>query len=210
MKKKGIFLLFAVLLVALAIVGLRSGKEEPISNAESTFLVASDKATESPVAAVISPEDGGGAKSLNTVTTEEQVPPVTAMAHISRADGSVVDLSAMDGEFERVLVEANEELAVRITLANADSSRPVRVEADNGGSFNHQLGPLVIRPPLSEKGIEFSYTVGGHRGRYVLLVTQGSRQESLEFYVGMERASGEPGPVRIFHANERKAEETRI
>jgi len=129
----------------------------------------------------------------------ETVAPTTATAQITRADKSVLEIRALDGEFGRVHVEPNEVLTIRLVLKNFDSGSKVRVDADNGGCLNHRLGPLVIEPKTGDDTVAFQYAVGGHRGKYTLLVMQGSRQELLEFWVGPEPRTGQAGPVRVFH-----------
>ncbi|HMP76411.1 MAG TPA: hypothetical protein PKE12_08960 [Kiritimatiellia bacterium] len=123
--------------------------------------------------------------------------PITATATITRGDGVTLELHAIDGEFARVGVEVNEVLAIRIHLRGVDSTQPIRLEADHGGSLERRRGPLVLMPNGGD--IAFSYAVGGHSGRYPLMVIQGERQELLEFSVGPEPPVGASGPLRIFN-----------
>ena len=129
----------------------------------------------------------------------ETVAPTTATAQITRADKSVLEIRALDGEFARVHVEPNEVLTIRLALKDFDSGSKVRIHADNGGCLNHRLGPLVLDPPAVDDAVAFQYAVGGHRGRYTLLVLQGERQELFEFWVGPEPRTGQAAPVRVFH-----------
>jgi hypothetical protein len=126
-------------------------------------------------------------------------PPATATAWIVRGDGTRVELKAIDHEFARLDVETNEVLTIRLSLTKGDSARPVLVEADNGGSLERQVGPLVLPP--AEDGIsrEFRYAVGGNKGKYSLCISQGDRQEVLPFYAGQEPRTGVGGPPRSFH-----------
>jgi hypothetical protein len=131
-------------------------------------------------------------------TVEEIAASATAEAQIVRADRNRVRARAWAGQFERIFVEPNEALAIRLTLAKQDTSQPVRIEADNGGSLNRRLGPLVLNPGAQGGPLEFQYAVGMHRGRYTLLVTQGSREELMEFWVGDPMPLGQAGPPRAF------------
>lgn len=125
----------------------------------------------------------------------------TATAQITRRDGTVLDLKTRDSEFARLIVEPNEVLTIRLALRNYDAGRPVRIDADNGGSLNRRLGPLVINPADGSDAIEFQYAAGGHRGKYTVVVTQGDREELLEFRVGPEPLTGQAGSLRIFSPN---------
>lgn len=129
----------------------------------------------------------------------------TATARILRADGSALVLRSVDGEFERVRVEPNEVLTVRLNLRNLDPQQPVLIEADHGGSLNRRLGPLVVQPKTKDEAIEFQYAVGGHRGKYTLIVCQGDRQELLEFRAGPEPPTGQAGPPRSFNPEDMQA-----
>ncbi|MBU1693618.1 MAG: hypothetical protein KKC51_06605 [Verrucomicrobia bacterium] len=161
---------------------------------------------DSPLAAESVPEPSELPDELQTagMLSDELTPELmealtTAIARIRRGDGSALDLRAVDGEFERVQVEPNEVLTVRLILRNLDASRAVLIEADHGGSINHRLGPLTIQPKTANETFEFQYAIGGHPGKYTLIVSQGSRQELLEFRAGPEPPTGQAGPPRIFN-----------
>ncbi len=126
-------------------------------------------------------------------------PPATATAWIVRGGGTRVELKAVDHEFTRLDVETNEVLTIRLSLAKGDSARPVLVEADNGGSLERQVGPLVLPPAEEGHPREFRYAVGGNKGKYSLCISQGDRQEVLPFYAGQEPRTGVGGPPRSFH-----------
>lgn len=126
-------------------------------------------------------------------------PPATATAWIVRGDGTRVELKAVDHEFTRLDVETNEVLTIRLSLAKGDSDRPILVEADNGGSLERQVGPLVLPPAEEGHPREFRYAVGGNKGKYSLCISQGDRQEVLPFYAGQEPRTGVGGPPRSFH-----------
>ena len=141
----------------------------------------------------------GAAAAAESVTPEMLESLTTATAQIVRGDGSREDLRSIDGEFDRVQVAPNERLKIRVALRGLDASRPVWVEADNGGSLNQRVGPLVLQPAADNGAIEFGYAIGGNTGRYTLFVSQGGRQELLEFRAGPEPPTGQSGPTRIFN-----------
>ena len=149
-------------------------------------------------------ETPGGANEGTKAAPENVTPEMlesltTATAQIVRGDGSREDLRSIDGEFDRVQVAPNEHLKIRVALRGLDASRPVWVEADNGGSLNQRVGPLVLPPAADNGAIEFDYAIGGNTGRYTLFVSQGGRQELLEFRAGPEPPTGQSGPTRIFN-----------
>ena len=146
------------------------------------------------------PGTGLGAQAATEAVTPEMIESLTtATAQIVRGDGSKEAIRSVDGEFDRVQVEPNEHLKIRLALRDFDSGRAVLVEADNGGSLNQRVGPLVLPPAAGEDAIEFDYAIGGNTGRYTLMVSQDGRQERLEFRAGPEPPTGQAGPIRIFN-----------
>jgi len=190
MKTKRIVIASIVLVLTAVVVLLRSRMEGRAPSRPQTALEGVAPATPSP-------ERPRQSVALQAAPTEEPEGPITATAQIVRGDNSVVEAKSLDGEFARILVERNEVLKIRLMLNGFDANRPIRIDADNGGSLNRKLGPLVLQP--SGEDIEFQYAIGGHKGRYTLLITQGHRQELLEFRVGPEPPTGKPGPVRVFN-----------
>lgn len=129
---------------------------------------------------------------------KEQAPPTTATARIIRGDGSQAEIRSIDHEYERLLVEPNEILKIRVALKDGMAHSPILVEADNGGSLNRQVGPLALQPSAQDEAIEFEYAVGGNPGKYTLFVSQGNRQEFMEIWAGPEMPVGQAGPPRAF------------
>lgn len=123
----------------------------------------------------------------------------TAAAQIVRGDGSKWDVRSIDREFERLHVDPNESLHIRVALKGFDANRPVLIEADNGGSLNRRVGPLALLPGSEDGAVEFDYAIGGSKGRYTLFISQGDRQELLEFYAGQEPPTGQSGPPMVFN-----------
>jgi hypothetical protein len=141
-----------------------------------------------------------GAEAATEAVTPEMLESLTtATAQIVRGDGSKEAIRSVDGEFDRVQVEPNEHLKIRLALRGFDSGREVLVEADNGGSLNRRVGPLVLQPAAGEDAIEFDFAIGGNTGRYTLMVSQDGRQERMEFRAGPEPPTGQAGPIRIFN-----------
>ncbi len=143
---------------------------------------------------------GTGAKAADEELTPEMIESLTtATAQVVRGDGSRVDIRSIAGEFDRLLVDPNENLKIRVALRGFDAGRPILIEADNGGSLNRRVGPLVLQPAAGDGAIEFDYAIGGNTGRYTLFVSQGGRQELMEFRAGPEPPTGQSGPTRIFN-----------
>lgn len=156
-----------------------------------------------PDAAAIAAENLGtgiGAQAAAEEVTPERLETLTtATAQVVRGDGRQVDVRSIDGEFDRLLVDPNERLKIRVALRGFDVLRPVLVEADNGGSLNQRVGPLVLQPAAGDGAVEFDFAIGGNTGRYTLLVSQDGRQERMEFRAGPEPPTGQSGPPRNFN-----------
>lgn len=213
MKKNAILFVVMLLLAAVSLVGVYQTKRTTTTGDEKTRTVSTVDAVTAAEPAVIEtlgnvPETPLAREEYLAVESAE--PPVTATAHITRADGSTLNLSALDGEFERVAVDANESLQIRLVLRNGDPSEPIRIDADNGGSLNRQVGPLMLFADSARSEINFQYVAGGHPGRYPLAVSQGTRFELLDIYVGPERHIGQPGPARFFRGEKRIEKEARL
>ena len=110
-------------------------------------------------------------------------------------------LASLDGEFARVPVGPGEVLVITLPVHRFRGARAIRVDADNGGSLNHTLGPIEDLAVSADGTVAFTYAVGGHRGRYTVEISQGPVRELLEFWVGPVPPSGEPGPARSFSAS---------
>jgi hypothetical protein len=185
--------LLAVAVLSALFLAVRGGKVSPTDNLRAGGSLSAVAPTQ-PAESMI--------KSSPANVEETAAEPIaipTATAQITRADKSVLEIRAIDGEFARVHVEPNEVLTIRLVLKNFDSGSKVRIDADFGGCLNHRLGPLVIEPKAGDDAVAFQYAVGGHRGKYTLLVLQGARQELFEFWVGPEPQTGQAGPMRVFH-----------
>lgn len=193
MRNKTIILL----VVAAALVALFLAVRQGPTTADSRAPTAQ---SENPMPSSAAPRDEPQtADAPSDELTPEQIDAlITASARITRGDGTVLNLRSLDGEFARVQVEPNEVLAVQLFLRDLVAGRGVLVEADHGGSINHRLGPLALQPKAANATLEFQYAVGGHPGKYTILVSQGGRQELLEFYVGPEQPRGQAGPTRNF------------
>lgn len=193
----------AVLLVPLAIAGLaywlgRPGESGAIGgNPSSQTSVAADADDRTDLPVPMGEKMASGNIGGEMVSAEIE-PDATATAQIVRGDGSRVEVRSIEREFERLMVDTNEVLSIRIALNDVDPRRTVLVEADNGGCLNRRLGPLVLQPAAADGAIEFQYAIGGSKGKYTLFVSQGARQELLEFFAGQEPATGRSGPPRNF------------
>ena len=167
--------------------GERSGGSEPPDS------LATDPVVVSTIAEAFASTGG-------EPTSEELEKLTTATGEVVRADGSRDSIRSVDGEFGRLPAEANEPVRVIVKLHHAETSRPVWVEADNGGCLEGRPGSLLVDCD-ADGGVEFSYALGGNTGKYTLMLSQGARQELLEFWVGPETPMGQPGPVRVFAPN---------
>lgn len=203
MKIKRITLM---VLLALAIVGLGLwllrhpapagkkallGKDVTPQNERS----ATTKATESSEAVA-----QGGASSELTPQMLESL--TTATAQITRGDGSKLEIRSIDHEFEPLKVTPNEILEIRVAFQGFDAARPILAEADNGGSLNRQVGPLNLMPDPENGAVGFQYSIGGNPGKYTLYLSQGDRQEFLEFWAGPESPVGQAGSPRSFNSEQ--------
>ena len=193
-----------VALIAVAILGLalwanRQGGGKTAERVLNSLAISAAGAGGVPDSAKPESNEVGANIPGGELSPEMLEPLTTATAQIVRGDGRKLDLRSIDREFERLLVETNEVLAIRLVLMDFDAGRPILVEADNGGSLNRNVGPLALQPAAKDGAIEFQYAIGGHKGRYTVFVSQGDRQELLEFYVGKEPPTGQSGPPRFFN-----------
>lgn len=95
---------------------------------------------------------------------------------------------------ERVYLRANDQVRIPLNRAALLADSPIILRADNGGVIDGQaLSPQVELPT---DAASFIFHVGAHRGLYSVTVSQGSRTETLEFWVGEPTPVGQPGPVR--------------
>ena len=198
-KRIEIATLAVAAIVGLALWGLRPHANEEAKGRSDTQTVSADVLDGEIGLAKTAGVDVGAEASGGELTPERLEALTTATAQIVRGDGSKLDVRSIDREFERLQVETNEVMNVRLVLKDFDAGRPILVEADHGGSLNRQLGPLVLQPASKDGAIEFQYAIGGHKGRYTLFVSQGDRQELLEFYAGKEPPTGQSGPPRFFN-----------
>lgn len=189
-----IIVLTVVALLGLAFWVQRQGKQAGVAG-QPGAAVSSEAPEEGLDPA--KPEVAGVAREEVTPELIETL--TTATAQVVRGDGRQVDVRSIDGEFDRLLVDPNERLKIRVALRGFDVRRPVLVEADNGGSLNQRVGPLVLQPAAGDGAVEFDFAIGGNTGRYTLLVSQDGRQERMEFRAGPEPPTGQGGPSRNFN-----------
>lgn len=133
-----------------------------------------------------------------SASSGESLNAISASAVLTRLSGERIELESLDGEFERVLAEPGEMFVVGLRSLTFSRDEPVRIDADHGGSLDRRVGPIDATQIRANGELTFSYSVGGHRGRYTVEISQGPRRELLEFWVGPELPPGEPGPARVF------------
>ena len=200
MKTKHVAAIALALLVIIGLaywIGRHGGGETTVESPTSQAEVAEDAGAkyDSPVSAGEGMAPGSVGDEVAPVDLE---PVATATAQIVRGDGSRIDVRSIDREFERLMVETNEVLSIRVALNDVDPRRTILVEADNGGSLNRRVGPLALQPSVDAGSIEFQYAVGGNKGKYTLFISKGDRQELMSFYAGREPQTGQSGPPRNF------------
>ena len=198
-KRTGLVVLAIVVILALAFLVRRQGEGEKVERLPDSQVVHAE--TSGGVSDLAKPKSNEAVAQNppNEPTPEMGESMTTATAQITRGDGSKLDIRSIDGEFERLLVYPNEILKIRVALKGFDANRSILVESDNGGSLNRKVGPLTLPPATGDGAIEFEYSIGGNTGRYTLFVSQGNRQELLEFRAGPEPPTGQSGPARIFN-----------
>lgn len=122
---------------------------------------------------------------------------ITATAILTRADGSQLELTAIDREFERISLLPGETVRLQVALISAAPGHAFTVETGHGGNINGTRGLAAVTPRNGR--IEFTFSAGGHRGKYPVFIYQGNRQEVLDFFVGDEAPTGQAGPARFFN-----------
>lgn len=127
--------------------------------------------------------------------TEDDISSARATLMSSRES---FELLSLDGEFARVVVQPGEVFQVNIQSQRFNGDKPIRIDADNGGTLNREFGPIENLVAGAAGDFSFSFALGEHRGLYTVEASQGDQRELFEFWVGMEPPSGSPGPSRVF------------
>ena len=202
MKTKAIILIVVVVIagLGLAFLLIRAPRKPVGTEHSGPGRSSSDLAQSGPDSAVNKPDGIEEATASVQMARKEPDPPTTATAQITRGDGRQVELRSIDHEYERLLVDPNEVIKIRVVLKECRAESPILVEADNGGSLNRQIGPLALQPAAQDGAIEFEYSIGGNPGKYTLFFSQGVRQEFMEFWAGPEMPVGQAGPPREFRS----------
>ncbi len=198
MKTKRITL---IILFALAVVGVGLWIRPP-SLSEEKQRLSGEGTTSAGEQSDMS--DANGSVESKAENSTEPTPEMlesltTATAQITRGDGSRLEIRSIDHEYDPLTVDPNETLKMRIALKGYDKTRPILIEADNGGSLNQKVGPLSLMPDPENGVVEFQYAVGGNTGKYTILLSQGNRQEFMELWAGPEMPVGQSGPTRSYN-----------
>lgn len=192
--KNILIILLLLLAVITAVIFLLVRSASPVIQAEDDFPI---------VASEVGGEIQTVAGEVPVVELEAPVyaapVPVTARVRMVRADGSESQIELVDGEYGTIPADFNEPLRIHARLENLHRDQPIRLEADNGGVINRTQGTVAVMPDGETGDVEFEYVLGGHQGRYTVYMTQGHRQEVLEFRIGPEPPRGEAGPPRFFN-----------
>ena len=189
------------ILFALAVVGVGLWIRSPSLTEEKQRLSGEGTTSTGEQSGVL---DATGSIESKVEHSTEPTPEMlesltTATAQITRGDGSRLDIRSIDHEYDPLTVDPNEKLKMRVALKGYDKSRPILIEADNGGSLNQKVGPLSLMPDSENGVVEFQYAVGGNTGNYTLFLSQGDRQEFMELWAGPEMPVGQSGPTRSFN-----------
>mgnify|MGYP001226964285 CR=1 FL=1 len=198
----------AVIIVALMalLIGLQVRKPAATTKTSVEHIVPTVEVREAEVE--MGESSPWGAREVKAQVTSSETAPnpeqaieprenmVTATAIIARADGSRLELSAIDQEFERVTLLPGESIRVQVDIANAEPGKAVTLETGHGGNINGTMGLATVMP--RDGRIEFTFSAGGHRGKYPVFIYQGSRQELMDFRVGPEPPLGKAGPARNY------------
>ena len=204
-KRIGLVLLAIATILALAFLAKRE-RGQVSAEGQASNQAVSAEASEAAPDTIESSGNDAKAKVFSDEWTPERLKALTtATAKITRGDGSTADIRSIDHEFDLLKVDPNENLMIRVALRDLDANRPILVEADNGGSLNRKVGPLVLLPAAGDGAIEFQYSIGGNAGKYTLFLSQGNRQEFLELWAGPEMPVGQAGPPRSFYSEQRQS-----
>lgn len=140
--------------------------------------------------------DGKSAERA-AVTESVEPPEPTMVGRVIHTDSHGQETAEIASD-RRIYLAANERVTIGLNRAMLDSTAPIVLRADNGGSLNDQpLQPQVVLPASAATN-SFAFRAGADRGLYTVTVGQGRKVETLEFWVGSESPRGEPGPAREF------------
>lgn len=105
-------------------------------------------------------------------------------------------ISLTDHADQRIQLNPNETVEVRLDRREVDPSRPLTIRADDGGVIdgrNLQSEVLFAAGAIPQS---FTFTLGKDRGLYVVSIIQGDYIERLEFWAGAPLPKGAAGPQR--------------
>ncbi len=127
-------------------------------------------------------QGGGGGQLISQATVTDS------------ASQTTVTLDSVDA---RVNVSAA--ASVACDLSWSGNSGGVKLVAPHGGSINGQGGVAQVTASAAPSDVNFTFVPGTARGRYTVEISQGTRTEVLEFWVGTEPPHGQAGPALTFN-----------
>lgn len=122
-----------------------------------------------------------------------------------RSSGSLGDVvyTTAEGDFPTIKVSPNESLDIAFTLPSELAGKIVQIRADNGGVIKGgKDGAFQVLTEGKNSVLNFTYILGKPVGRYSLKIKAPGFLQILEFWVGKEPPTGQPGPALKFSAPE--------
>jgi len=136
----------------------------------------------------------GGTIALLQTEHSPQAEGIIAEAQVTRA--SHASTRTLESNEDRTILDPGESVSLSLKLHPGKGK--VRLVAQNGGLINHHSRHAEFDPPASGQSIHLDYVAGTTPGRYIVEVSQGVSTRALEFWVGPELPTGQPGPERVF------------
>jgi hypothetical protein len=99
------------------------------------------------------------------------------------------------GEFERVTLSANKQVAVNLQIPEAIPGQTIFISAFNGGRLlRADDGPLAFTVTTERLELPLLFTPTLGNGSYTIDVRHAGAPLTLHFWVGTESPPGQPGP----------------
>jgi hypothetical protein len=102
------------------------------------------------------------------------------------------------GEFPSLLLAANEQVALRLQIPEAQSGEKIFISASNGGRLlRADGGPLAFTVTARQLDLPLLFTPTLGNGSYTIDVRHAGAPLTLHFWVGGDNPTGQPGPAYV-------------
>ena len=141
------------------------------------------------------------AKTSNHKTTQDEYPS-NEPAFSNDIHTSIRKLHSTQYTDRRIHLEPNETIEIVLSDEILDAKIDVTIRSEDGGVLNGKSLSPGISFESGKVPASFFYTVGRHRGLYVVSILYGQNIQRLEFWAGPPLPLAKPGPKKIIQPPE--------